>query len=285
MQQQSQAGVNVALVTGASRGIGRAVAQRLAAQGLAVVVTATTRSRTGLETTLALIEDAGGRAAAICCDLADAAQRADLLARASASFGAINVLINNAAGISAYAPPSKIDLAARQRMIELNLQAPVDLIQQALPAMKARGWGRIINIGSEMARQPPIPYPGAAKMTHALAFYGVSKVALNRYTEALAAELHDSGITANVVLPYRIVATDSAADIVRQTAATHPDWIEPVEVMAEAVWQLIASGNTGVIGVSREILQGAQAKVHALDGRTVLGDAMMPHHDEFTPRA
>ena len=263
----------VALVTGASRGIGRAVAQRLAAEGAAVVVTASEKSRTALDTTVALIQDAGGRASALCCDLSDAAARSTLIAKAGVPFGDIDILINNAAGISAYAPPSKIDLPARQRMLELNLHAPVDLIQQALPAMKAKGWGRIVNIGSEMARQPPPPYPGPAKIVHALAFYGVSKVALNRYTEALAAELADSGITANVVLPYKIVATEGAADIVRQTVAQHPDWIEPVEVMAEAVWRRVAGDVTGIVGVSREILRSAQAPVHALDGRTVLGDA------------
>ncbi|HEY0974944.1 MAG TPA: SDR family oxidoreductase [Solimonas sp.] len=263
-----------ALVTGASRGIGRAVARRLAAQGLRVVVTASERSRDGLDETVRQIVEAGGRARSLCCDLVDAAARADLIAHAAGE-GAIDVLINNAAGISAYAPPSRIDLDARRRMLELNLQAPVDLIQQALPAMQAQGFGRIVNIGSEMANQPPAPYPGPAKLVHALGYYGVSKAALHRYTEALAAELHGSGVCINAVLPYKIVATESAADVVRQTAAVHPDWIEPVEVMAEAVWQLIASGSTGVIGVSRQILQSAQAPVHALDGVTRLGDALM----------
>ncbi len=278
MQQLDLAGERVALVTGASRGIGRAVAQRLAAQGLRVVVTASERSQAGLDQTCELIRDAGGRVASLCCELMDASARATLITRASEAFGAVDVLINNAAGISAYAPPSKIDLAARSAMLELNLQAPIDLIQQALPAMKHRGWGRIVNIGSEMARQPPTPYPGPAKLVHALAYYGVSKVALNRYTEALAAELHGSGICANVVLPYKIVSTDGAADVVRQAAATHPDWIEPVEVMAEAVWLCVHGTVNGRVAVSRELLQQAQAPVYALDGMTVLGDAALRYN-------
>ncbi len=278
MQQQDLADDSVALVTGASRGIGRAVAQRLAAQGVRVVVTASERSQAGLSKTCELIRAAGGVAAMLCCDLADAEARSTLMAQATEPFGAVDILINNAAGISAYAPPSRIDHAARSAMLELNLQAPIDLIQQALPAMKHRGWGRIVNIGSEMARQPPIPYPGAAKLVHALAYYGVSKAALNRYTEALAAELHGSGICVNAVLPYKVVSTDSAADVVRQTAATHPDWIEPVEVMAEAVWRCVCSTMTGMVIVSRELLQRAQAPVYALDGRTVLGDALLRHN-------
>ncbi len=129
----------VALVTGASRGIGRAIAQRLAAHGAAVVASASSRSGDGLRQTVALIEQSGGRAAFVETDLADDATRATLVARAAEPFGAIDILINNAAGISSYAPPSKMDLSARRAMFELNLHAPMDLIQQALPSMRARG--------------------------------------------------------------------------------------------------------------------------------------------------
>lgn len=262
-----------ALVTGASRGIGRAIAQRLAAEGAAVVVTASARSEEGLASTVERIVAAGGRAAAISGDLLDDAARATLIEQAAARFGAIDILINNAAGISAYAPPSRVDAAARAQMMMLNLHAPIDLIQQALPAMRERGWGRIINLGSEMARQPATPYPGPAKLVHALGFYGVCKAALHRYTEALAAELHGTGIAVNLLMPYKIVDTESAAEVVRQTAEHHPDWIEPVEVMAEAALWLVRSGQTGHLAVSRHLLQQAQATVHTLDGATALGDA------------
>jgi len=264
----------VALVTGASRGIGRAIALRLAAHGAVLAVTASARSREGLRETCALIERAGGRAVLLVADLAEEQARAGLVAQAAAQLGPVDILVNNAATITAYAPPGKIDLPARRGMFEVNFQAPVDLIQQALPGMRARGWGRILNISSEMARQPPIPYPGPAKFVHALALYGASKAALERYTLGLAAELHGSGIHANALAPYKIARSESAEAVARQAALAHPDWVEPVEMMAEAAYLLIAGSLSGLVVKSRDVLQMMQAPLHALDGRTVIGDAM-----------
>jgi len=263
----------VALVTGASRGIGRAIALRLAAHGAALAVTSSARSQEGLKETCALIERAGGRAISLLADLADEQARGGLVAQAVAQLGPVDIVVNNAATITAYAPPGKIDLPARRMMFEVNFQAPVDLIQQALPGMRARRWGRILNITSEMAQQPPIPYPGPEKFVHALALYGASKAALDRYTLGLAAELHGSGIHANALAPYRIARSESAEAVARQAALAHPDWVEPVEMMAEAAWLLIAGQLTGLVIKSREVLQMMQAPLHALDGRTVIGDA------------
>lgn len=263
----------VALVTGGSRGIGRAIAQRLSAHGAAVVVSASSRSEAGALQTCRLIEGSGGRAAAVIADLVDAAARATLVERATRHFGPIEILVNNAAAITAYAPPSKIDLPARQAMFEINFHAPVDLAQQALPAMRERRWGRIVNISSETARQPPIPYPGPAKFVHALTLYGCSKAALERYTLGLAAELHGSGIHVNAFAPYKIARSESAEAVAGQALKTHPDWVEPVEMMAEAAYLLVAGSQTGVVGVSRDIVARAQAPVRALDGFTVVGDA------------
>ena len=263
---------HVALVTGASRGIGRAIARRLAAEGAAVAVSAT--SVDGLRQTVALIEEAGGRAVAVDANLADPTARADLVARATAALGPVDIVINNAAAIPAYAPPSKIDLKARQAMFEINLQAPIDLAQQAIPAMRAQGWGRIVNITSETATQAPIPYVGPPKFIHALALYGASKAALDRYTTGLAAELHGTGIHANALAPYRIALSESAEGVARQMGATHPDWVESLEMMAEAAYLLVAGRFTGLVVKSRELLQLAQQPLHSLDGKTVLGDAL-----------
>jgi len=264
----------VALVTGASRGIGRAIALRLAAHGAVLAVTASARSREGLRETCALIERAGGRAVLLVADLAEEQARAGLVAQAAAQLGPVDIVVNNAATITAYAPPGKIDLPARRGMFEVNFQAPVDLIQQALSGMRTRGWGRILNISSEMARQPPIPYPGPAKFVHALALYGASKAALERYTLGLAAELQGSGVQANALAPYKIARSESAEAVARQASLAHPDWVEPVEMMAEAAYLLIAGSLSGLVVKSREVLQMMQAPLHALDGRTVIGDAM-----------
>ncbi len=139
--------------------------------------------------------------------------------------------------------------------------------------MRARGWGRIVNLSSDTTRQPPIPYPGPARFVNALALYGASKAALDRYTTALAAELHGSGIHVNALLPYKIARSESAEDIARQTFAAHPDWIESVELMAEAALLLITGRYSGEIAVSRELLARAQQPLHALDGVTLIGDA------------
>jgi len=272
--QLSELKNRVALVTGASRGIGRAIARRLAAHGAAVVVTASARSEQGLRETCALIEQAWGRAAFIVADLANEQARAGLVQQATAQLGPVDILVNNAAAITAYAPPGKIDLPARRGMFEVNFQAPVDLIQQALPGMRERGWGRVLNISSETARQPPIPYPGPAKLVHALVLYGASKAALDRYSLGLAAELHGSGIHVNALAPYRIARSESAEAVARQGALAHPDWVEPLEMMAEAAYLLITGPLTGLVVKSREVLQMKQTPLHALDGRSVIGDAM-----------
>jgi NAD(P)-dependent dehydrogenase (short-subunit alcohol dehydrogenase family) len=264
---------HVALVTGASRGIGRAIARRLAAHGATIAVTSSGRSAEGLRETCALIEQVGGTAISLTADLADAKARSTLVAEAAAKLGPVDILVNNAAAIPAFAPPSRIDLPARQSMFEINFHAAVDLSQQALPAMRERKWGRVVNISSEMARQPAIPYPGPGKFVHALALYGASKAALERYTLGLAAELHGSGVHVNAVAPYKIALSEGAEAVARQMAAAHPDWIEPVEMMAEAAYLLIAGSITGAVMVSRDVLQRAQASLHALDGTTVIGDA------------
>ena len=263
----------VALVTGASRGIGRAIARRLAVHGTAVVVTSSARSEQSLRETCRLILQAGGRAESLTADLADEKARADLVAKAAALAGSIDILVNNAAAISAYAPPSKIDLAARRQMFEVNFQAPVDLVQQALPGMRERHWGRILNLTTEMVQQPSAPYPGPAKLVHALAAYGASKAAFDRYTLGLAAELQGSGIQVNALAPFRIALSENAEAVARQMLEQHPEWIEPVEMMAEAAYLLIAGTETGLNVKSREWLKALKAPLHALDGKTVIGDA------------
>jgi NAD(P)-dependent dehydrogenase (short-subunit alcohol dehydrogenase family) len=263
----------VALVTGASRGIGRAIARRLAAHGARVVVTASPRSVAGLTTTCARIVADGGEAAWLATDLADAAARADLVARAARYFGPIDILVNNAAAISAYAPPSHIDLAARQAMFAVNVDAPLDLIQQALPAMQQGGWGRILNLSSDTTAQPAPPYPGPAKFVHALAAYGASKCALERYGEGLAAELTGSGITAHALKPYRIARSESAEAVAAELEDTHPEWIEPVEMMAEAAYRLITDPPPAHVHVSRALVAAGHGTLRALDGVIVLGNA------------
>ena len=269
----------VALVTGASRGIGRAIARRFAAEGAAVVVSASRLGAHGdlegtLEQTVEDIEAQGGRAFAIACDLTDGSARSDLVARASEPFGAVDVLVNNAAA-SKMLPPSAVATDQRNLMHDLNLNVPIELAQQALPAMRDKGAGWILNISSRSAFQPEVPYPDEPMAAHVIGAYGATKAALNRYTEALAHELAGERIYVNAMAPSNIVLT-SAAAYVREIGLRRPDMVEPVEMMAEAALILCTGTHVGRVVYSRNIVHECGRQVMSLDGQTVLGDALMP---------
>lgn len=270
----------IALITGASRGIGKAIARRLSAEGASVVLSASRSGSHGdlagtLEEAVAEIRAAGGRADAVTANLAEESERADLVARAEAAFGPLDILINNAA-MGKWGLPSESRLADRRKMLEVNLHAPVDLAQQVLPGMRARGRGWILNIGSDSSRQPDVPYRDTPEAAHAIVAYGATKAALNRYSEGLAAEVAPDGVFVNVLAPVSIVLTQEAARFVGHIAKNHPDMAEPVEVMVEAALELVSERHVGRIVYSREILHGVARPVRSLDGQKVLGDAFLP---------
>jgi len=266
------------LVTGASRGIGRAIAQRFAAEGASVVLSASRMGARGdlqgtLEEAVAGIQAEGGKAAAVAADLADAEARRDLVERAAAAFGPIDVLVNNAAG-SAMKLPSEATTEERRFMFDLNVNAPVDLAQQAIPEMKARGGGWILNISSATSTQPAVPYPDSKLAAWVIGPYGASKAALDRYTVALAHELAEHDIFVNALAPVAIVLTQGA-DHVRHIARRRPDMVEPVELMVEAALELCSGRHVGCVTYSRDMVHAVGRKVRSLDGLKVLGDAFL----------
>jgi hypothetical protein len=270
----------VALVTGASRGIGFAIARRLAAEGASVVLSASRLGAHGdlegtLEGAVAEIAAAGGRAHAIAADLSSEEARADLVARAEAPFGPLDILVNNAA-MGVWGMPSQSRLADRRKMYDVNVNAPVDLAQQAIPGMRDRGRGWILNLGSDSARQPAVPYRDTPEAAHVITAYGATKAALNRYSEGLAHEVAGAGICVNVLAPVSIVLTRNAADFVGHIARNNPDMAEPIEVMAEAALELVTQPHFGRIVYSRELLHQVGRPVRSLDGKQVLGDALLP---------
>jgi NAD(P)-dependent dehydrogenase (short-subunit alcohol dehydrogenase family) len=175
-----------------------------------------------------------------------------------------------------WAPPSASGLGDRRKMMEVNLHAPVDLAQQVLPGMRKRRRGWILNLSSESARQPQVPYRDGPEAVHAIAAYGASKAALDRYTQGLAHEVAADGICVNSLAPVAIVLTQEAARFAGDIAARHPDMAEPVEVLVEAALELVSGSHVGRIAISRPLLYELGRAVRSLDGLRVVGDAQMP---------
>lgn len=173
-----------ALVTGAGRGIGRAVAVGLAAEGADLVLVSRTRSE--LDETAALVSTS---AQVIAADLGDLAQVAAVAEQA----GAIDVLVNNAAVPWPMGPTAEQDPAEFAATFAVNVTAVVALTIGLLPGMLARGWGRVVNLSSGAAQVPDFLIGGNA--------YTTSKTAVEGHTVNLAAELAGTGVTVNVYRP------------------------------------------------------------------------------------
>ena len=268
-----------ALVTGASRGIGRAIAKRLAAEGANVVLSASRSGPHGklhgsLEESAEEIERMGGRAAKAVANLLDDEARSDLIERAEAAFGPLDILVNNAA-MGTWSMPSQSTLSDRRKMLEVNLHAPVDLAQQVLTGMRRRGRGWVLSIGSDSHRQPPLPYRDTQDAAHLITAYGATKAALDRYMTGLAHEVAGDGVFVNVLAPVSIVLTQEAARFVGEIAKNNPDMVEPIEMMVEAALELCSERHVGEIVLSRELLHRVARPVRSLDGKTIVGDAFL----------
>ena len=225
----------VAIVTGASRGIGVAIAERLAAEGASVAVAARTlephpRLPGTLRETIAAIEKRGGRALAVQTDLLDAASRARLVQETEAELGPIDILVNNAAA-AFYMPFERYSEKRFRVAFEVNLRAPFELAQLVLPGMRERKRGWILNISSATSKLPQGPPFEAWQKQGGDLLYATTKAALNRFTAGLAAEVCDEGIAVNSLAPVAAVMTPGAE---AQGVIPEGTPFEPVEVMAEA---------------------------------------------------
>jgi NAD(P)-dependent dehydrogenase (short-subunit alcohol dehydrogenase family) len=230
----------VAMVTGASGGgTGRSVAVRFAAEGAKVGITA--RSVEGLEETLARIEEVGGEAVSLPCDLSDPVGGRDtLVARTEEAFGPIDVLVNNAVAHT-LKPVHEFTIEELEGYAHCNLWAPWLHMSQVIPAMRERGEGWILNLTSFSAELPPGP-PFARKAKDGSSMYGATKAALNRLTVAAAGE-NEGVIAVNALTPQIAILTPrvQAGSIVGAA-----DICEPVETMAEAALAL-CTGDPAVL--------------------------------------
>jgi 3-oxoacyl-[acyl-carrier protein] reductase len=187
----------VALVTGAARGIGRAIALRLAVDGFALAIL--DADAEGARVAAAELASLGHRSAAFGCDVADFVAVSDAVAEAAATLGVVEVLVNNA-GISpkhagVRAPADAMDPAEWRRVVDVNLTGCFNLVRAVAPAMKARGRGVIVNMAS---------VAGRAYFPHVGVHYATTKAALVGFTRHLAGEFGPAGITVNAVAPGRI---------------------------------------------------------------------------------
>ena len=254
----------VAIVTGASRGIGAAIARCFGKEGARVVCTARTLEEGdhptlegSLRGTVAAIEQAGGRALAIACDVSDPDACERTVAQAREAFGPIDVLVNNAA-LTYFIPVADFPVAKWLRSFAVNVHGPFFMSRLVLPDMLARRSGAIVNISSSAAIGPGRgPYKEAFRRGRGGTLYGAEKAALERFTQGLAAEVYDHGISVTCVSPSLVVATPGVLHHKLVRTKDDPN-AEPESLMAEAALRLATEpldGITGRVTYSQQILR------------------------------
>ncbi len=200
-------GGRVAIVTGGGRGIGRAIAHQLASAGAAVVLAARTTAE--IDQVAAEIQAAGGRAFPVTADLTYEADCQKIVQAARKSFGAIDIVVNNAAIYGPVQPIEKFSAQDWDEVLAVNLRAPMLLAKLVLPEMYARGSGSILNISTV-----------GAKAAFALsAAYTASKAGLIGLTRVLAAEGARKGVRVNALCPGPVTETKMSQDLRREFSA------------------------------------------------------------------
>jgi citronellol/citronellal dehydrogenase len=260
-----------ALITGASRGIGAATARRLAAEGASVAIVARTAAQHptlagSLHETAERLAAQGAHVVQVTADLTEPEERERIVPEATEGLGGpIDILVNNAAA-AIYQPLIDFPLKRRRLIFELNVHAPLDLAQAVLPAMLDRGEGWIVNVSSATAQLWDYPFK-LGSLGSKVGIYGASKAALNRMTNALAAEVDGSGVRVNTVEPRSAVMSEGAEVLIGSPLAAHQ--VESMEQMVEAVLALCdcPPERTGRIHVSLDLLEELHLTVYGLDGR------------------
>lgn len=243
----------VAVVTGASRGIGRAVALALAQDGADVVCSARSTEAAPsklpgtIEETVREVEALGRRALAVPCDISREQDVDELAQRTLSHFGRIDVLVNNAA-VNFWAPLAELPIKRWDLVLNVNLRGTLLCAKAFLPQMLEQGSGRVINVSSGAAVDMEI----SAEL--GIIPYAVSKVAVEKLTEGMALELAPKGIAANCLRIESSVATEGARFL--NPDVDYSDWETP-EAAADALLWLAERepGYTGHVVTIAEVQQ------------------------------
>ncbi|MCH8350159.1 MAG: SDR family oxidoreductase [Chloroflexi bacterium] len=237
----------VAIVTGASRGLGRAIAMEYAGEGASVAICARQSSPTGLPGTIGetaqAIRDSGGEVLTAACDVAVEEQVADMVRQVKDRYGRIDVLVNNAGSMVLGESILEIDPARWDQVMLANVRGPYLFSRAVLPVMMEQRRGSIINLGSRMGNDPS---QGGGIL------YSSSKAAVHMFSFCLADEVREFNIAVNVLSPGSLRSEGSAA-----IPWTQRDWherVDPREVGPSAVWLALqdASSFTGQLVLRAE---------------------------------
>jgi NAD(P)-dependent dehydrogenase (short-subunit alcohol dehydrogenase family) len=242
----------VAIVTGASRGIGQAIAQMFAAEGASVVCAARTLNEGehrmlegSLSSTVSAIQSSGGEAVAVQADVSDPESCEGLIESAKEAFGPVDVLVNDAA-VNQYLPIIDYPINRWIRYFAVNVHGPFMLSKMVLPDMIEKGSGSIINVSSGAAIGPGRgPYTSTGQGG---TMYGVTKAALERFTQGLAEEVYQHGISVSCLSPSQVVATPGTVFFKLVSGYDDPR-AEPVEMMARAAVLLASEPLDKVAGL------------------------------------